>query len=75
MTKVKVDKGVPMPESNLGRPIKYPWNEMEVGDSFIIKTEDYLSVRSNISYRNNVHRDRHFVIRKIEDGYRVWRDK
>jgi hypothetical protein len=75
MTKVKIDKGLPIPESVLGRPLKFPWNEMEVGDSFIIKAQQYVSVRANITHRNHKYRDRHFVIRAFEDGYRVWRDK
>jgi hypothetical protein len=75
MTKVKIDKGLPMPDSVLGRPHKFPWREMEVSDSFVIKAQQYVSVRANMTYRNRKYKDRHFVIRKHKDGYRIWRDK
>ena len=36
MTTVKIDKGVPVPppHRNKGAPAKWPWRDMEPGDSF-----------------------------------------
>ena len=33
MTKITIDKDVPIPEKK-SKPRKYPWADMEVGDSF-----------------------------------------
>lgn len=33
---IKVDKGIPAPERENGRPCKYPWRLMNVGDSFFV---------------------------------------
>ena len=32
----EIDKSVPLPANKSGKPGKYPWREMEVGDSFFI---------------------------------------
>ena len=71
MTKVKIDKGLPIPETHLGRPFKFPWREMEVGDSFTVTANQYVSVRSNMTHRNQTFKERHFIIRAFKDGYRV----
>lgn len=32
---VQIDKDIPIPANRRGRPCKYPWKELEVGDSFV----------------------------------------
>ena len=34
MSQVKIDKGIPFPAETRGNASKYPWDKMEVGDSF-----------------------------------------
>ncbi len=34
---MKLDKGIPMPEIKAGRPRKYEWNQMDVGDSIFVE--------------------------------------
>ena len=69
---VKVDKGVPLPKSGKGVP-KYPWDDLKVGDSFIIKK----CSRVSIAYRNGLGNGKKFVSRTVvENGkkvIRVWR--
>ena len=36
MTKIKIEKNVPMPESRMGREAMYPFEDMQEGDSFFI---------------------------------------
>lgn len=75
---IKVDKGIPAPvvdERRGGRPYKYPWLGMEVGDSFLIPrcTEAYA-----ISLiRNRERSDGRKYVRKAEGEWdvRVWRVK
>lgn len=33
---MEIEKGIPLPEPYKGRPVKYPFRDMEVGDSFSI---------------------------------------
>ena len=75
----KIEKGVPFPEVH--SKFKFPWPEMEVGDSVLIKTGKaetvdllkckvkgaarYYGVKTGKRFRSLIDRD--------EDGVRVWR--
>ena len=70
---IKIDKKVPMPAiTNRGRPAKYPWAEMKVGDSFFLKLSKAASVNSMIYSAGKKHCVR-FSARKEGAGYRIWR--
>lgn len=66
MSDIKIDKNVPIPK-NSGRG-KYPWTDMEVGDSFCIPT---MSI--SMGAVNERYKPKTFIMRKVDDGYRVWR--
>lgn len=68
MNDIKVDKNIPIPTSKY---TKYPYGEMEVGDSFFVKIEREKIYSSSSQYgkRHNAK----FSVRKEADGYRVWR--
>ena len=74
----KIEEGIKCvsPKSGKGRPSKYPWREMRIGDSFFIPNKDVtsdsmaFSAPSNFSLRNPEYK---FAVRRIEDGYRIWR--
>ena len=66
-----VDKGVPMPCRPTGK--KYPFEEMEVGDSFFVRGE---TARINPAYwgkKLNVKFATRFVVENNVRGTRVWR--
>ena len=65
MSEVTIDKNVPIPSE--GRS-KYPWREMEVGDSFTISK---LSI--SMGAVNDRYKPKKFIARKSGDEYRVWR--
>lgn len=80
----EIKKNVPVPEKQHGggRPQKYPFAEMDVGDMFFVPCapKDYTKTRSAVSSsaRLRVRRslqDRQFTIRKQEGGVSVWRIK
>jgi hypothetical protein len=75
MTNFKVEKGVPIPKPKMGRHTKYPWNEMNIGDSFPVTIKQYLTVRANVGYRNRTYNDKYFILRQCDGKYRVWRIK
>lgn len=70
----KIEKGIPIPQSNP----KYPFKDMKVGDSFLIKNCDKKSrmrLNSAVGYFKTRHKDWKFSIRAIQKDVRVWRIK
>jgi hypothetical protein len=68
ISNVEVESGVPLPVERR----RYPYAEMQVGDSFVVR-EVSLQVVCNANYRTGKKLGRKFVARKVEDGVRVWR--
>ena len=66
MSEFKIDKDIPIPDGK--RNSIYPWNKMNIGDSFFIKTKSISMGATNKRYS-----PKRFITRKVEDGYRVWR--
>ena len=69
----EVEKGIEIPG---GGKKKYPWDEMEVGDSFFIPGLG--EVPRNIASSAPTHRKKRgekYTTRKVEGGYRIWRTK
>lgn len=67
----KIEKGLPIPAETRGRPKKYPWHEMCVGDSFV----GGVTARSLIT-RMGKRTGQKFASRKIgENKFRIWRVK
>ena len=65
----KIDKRVPLPLARLG---KYPWREMQVGDSFLVEREDQRAMGAKASTAGR-RLGRKFATRVVEGGIRVWR--
>jgi len=69
---MKVDKHIPIPSGVWkGRPRKYPFNKMEVGDSFFTKNP-----RANVAAAARMHGRRHgvkFASKVTKKGCRIWR--
>lgn len=69
MTKVKIEKGIPMPDTSEHGNTKYPFHELEIGDSFLCNSRWSHQLCSDRS-RNG----KKFIARKQPDGrYRIWR--
>lgn len=67
----KIEKGIPLPKAIRGKPKKYPWHEMDVGDSFV----GGVSARSLVSRAGKAIGFK-FTSRKIgENEFRIWRVK
>jgi hypothetical protein len=67
MNQPPIDKGVPIPN-------RFPFDQMEVGDSFVITTK-----RQTASVAARRYGDKHgmkFITRQMPDGtFRCWRTK
>lgn len=72
---VKIDKGIPMIGSSRGgRPSRYPWLEMEVGDSFLFPSDVSKANAYSAPHKaSKVYAPRKFAGRTTPDGMRVWR--
>lgn len=81
MSDIKIDKGVPIPKPRLGsggRPEKYPWMRMEVGDSFYVaaggRTLDAAQAGvSGLAIGAAKRLGRKYTTRREGAGVRVWR--
>lgn len=71
----KIEKGVPIPPRKIQS--KYPWDQMDIGDSFFVpSTSGYKlsKIQSNAyAYGIKITPKRKFVIRTLEKGFRIWR--
>lgn len=70
---IKIEKGVPVPPRRTRKGIsKYPFRQMEVGDSFLMP--DYTVVRAwGILGPYAKRLGQKYTVRTVEGGARVWR--
>lgn len=75
MEQIKIEKNVPLPKRKLGNPraSRYPWDSMEVGDSFVFPTKVKRTTAMSLSYRTGKITGKRFAIRSVNEGIRVWR--
>ena len=74
MAEIVIEKGVPIYDnrSKNGRAALYPWDEMEVGDSFIYPKHPEGLIASSKATRR--YAPKRFLARKAEGGTtRIWR--
>jgi hypothetical protein len=71
MTQIKIDKGVPIPAPNFGPISKYPFTELEVGDSFFVKEKQ--TVMASACAGHGKRHNKKFTTRSENGGTRVWR--
>ena len=65
-----IEKNVPMPKTS--RVSKYPFDKLEVGDSFLVAggKKGTVAAAANAAAKRL---ERKFTVRVVEDGVRVWR--
>lgn len=68
MINVGLDKDIPVPEPRK----RYPYKEMEVGDSFFVEGGGIQNI-CNQNYRTGKKLGKSFIARKEDNGVRVWR--
>jgi hypothetical protein len=79
---ITINKGIPIPTANGGRAITYPFEDMEVGDSFFVegKTSDQLTnAAAHYRKKNGWGFSARNVEESVDDikkkGARIWRTK
>lgn len=74
---MNIEKQIPMPEPStaFGQSRKYPFNEMEIGDSVL--AEGFSSTKGchpyNAAKVYGGRSGKKFSARKVEGGVRIWR--
>jgi hypothetical protein len=68
---IKIDTNVMLPQTRS----KYPFEDMEVGDSILFKEERQAnSARiAAVRFAERHHPDWTYTLRKVEGGWRLWR--
>ncbi len=74
---IKIEKNIPIPVTE----IKYPFDKMDVGDSFFIAETDkkerlkiQCAVRSYFAmYRKKTKTTMKIISKSLENGVRIWR--
>lgn len=79
----KVEKNVKIPEKGLHRTrkLKYPFADLEKGDSFMVPNAKSSTISGAMNYAKKRFEDRHFISRTVVEeidgkevkGIRVWR--
>lgn len=70
--KIEKDHVVPASVDGLGRREKYPWSQMEVGDSFFVANGNVRRVAGAACHAGR-RANKKFVVRGVEGGVRAWR--
>jgi hypothetical protein len=66
-----IEDNVPLP-SRMGRPPKYPTQNLEVGQSFMVPVGDKKSLWNSVTFVRR-KTQRRFCVRVVDGGVRVWR--
>lgn len=71
---IEIEKGIPIPlyAGQRGTAAKYPWKDMNVGDSFFVEGADTKQMSSAV-YGVSKRTGFKFACRSVDGGTRVWR--
>ena len=69
---VKIDKGIPVPPRGNNRSTKYPYQQLEIGDSFYVKGKTAAKFSASAYTQARKHGIK-LTVRNEKDGVRVWR--
>lgn len=72
---IEIKKNIPIPKGRSGshgRPTKYPFGKMDIGDSFFIPKDSAGSASQCASIYKKKHGG-NFTRRQVVGGFRIWR--
>jgi len=74
MNEVMVEKNIDMPVMRVTAS-KYPYDEMEVGDSFMVTSErvSMINTMCGVNKKKGVELGMKFIAKRVDGGVRVWR--
>jgi hypothetical protein len=79
MSLIEIDKHLPIPQRTRQKPrgkpgpkCKYPWLEMQIGDSILVSTVNYRSA-VGLAWCVSTKYGRKFKAYEIDGAFRIWR--
>jgi len=70
----KIEKKIPIPPLHKTRPSDYPFEQMKVGDSFLIpNSEDCEAKARGFPYTEARKKGMKMTRRRVPEGFRFWR--
>lgn len=71
----EIESGIPIPPAQTRGRIgpKYPWNEMEIGDSFVYPKS--IKAARGVIYGAGKKSGKKFTARELNGQVRIWRTK
>lgn len=69
--KIKIEKGIKGPATRMAG--KYPFKDMEIGDSFLVPFESEMTIRTRAYHFGGTNPGFKFTVRKVQNGIRCWR--
>jgi hypothetical protein len=72
---MKIDKNIPVNQDGRGRKQIYPFDTLDVGDSFFVKNKTSRDISGSINQARKKHPKKKFKSLTLQDGVRVWRIK
>ncbi len=70
--KIEDEHAIPAARQHNGRREKYPWSQLDIGQSFLVKDVALRSMSSTASHAGR-RNGKKFIAREAEGGIRVWR--
>src|SRR6185369_12801333 len=72
---VPIDRGIPIPKvaRGIGKEFKYPWPQMEIGDSFLFPSHVSYSTAVGNAAKSGERLEMKFAVRWTLAGLRCWR--
>lgn len=70
----EIEKGIAIPKvASGGGSTKYPWADMEIGDSFFVQHPASKNVKAATHAHNQRYPNSRFKSRSVDGGVRIWR--
>jgi hypothetical protein len=72
---IEIEKDIPLPGDYDEKKAKFPVNEMEPGESLLFPAEMGKNAPYNAQQYWQRKTNRRFIIRPVDNGWRMWRVK
>ncbi len=69
---IKIERGIPLARDGRGRRSSLPWEDMQIGDSFLVP-RGKINNCCKIAGDHALRRGTKYACRTVEGGVRIWR--
>lgn len=75
MSEIKIDTDIPLPKRLSRRPLKYPYDQMQVGNSIYVTVSFNSIYQLAMGWAKREKNKRKFIAKQEGEGSRLWRVK